>query len=181
MRSSETANLTDVPDAAVRLTAAQKQAGVLRRTTDTLIPILLAAICLPLIGDVFLTITEPRPDALHVTQAVPIKLLAYAPALCIAAAVIVLRRVFAEYEQGRFVSERASSGFSRAGVWAITGLMLKTFIAPILVALIGGAAFSWRFDPFDIGLLVFAGFVLMIGSVLEAAAAALKAENDQIV
>lgn len=170
-----------MPDAATRLAAAQKQAHDLARITQFLIPILLAAICLPLIGDLFLTLTEPRADGLSNGQAAIIKLIGYMPALCIAAAVIGLRGVLAEYAAGRFVSERASNAFNIAGLWTLAGIMLQTLVGPILVALLGGPEFAWRFDPFGIGMLAFAAAMLMIGQALQAAAAALKAENDQIV
>ncbi|MEQ1491624.1 MAG: hypothetical protein ABL932_13855, partial [Terricaulis sp.] len=68
-----------------------------------------------------------------------------------------------------------------AGLLALAAFMLKLLIAPLAISLLGGTAFAWRFDPLDITLMVFASSVMMIGSTLEAAAAALKAENDQIV
>ena len=166
---------------AARLDAAQKQAASLGRITEVLIPLLLAAICLPLIGDLFLTLTEPRSDGLGNGQAALIKLIGYIPALCIAAAVIGLRGVLAEYAGGRFVSERASNAFNKAGLWTLAGIVLQAFVGAILVALLGGPDFAWRFDPFGIGMLAFATSMLMIGQALQAAAAALKAENDQIV
>jgi hypothetical protein len=52
---------------------------------------------------------------------------------------------------------------------------------PLLTAFLGGPAFDWRFDALDIALMAFAALLLMIGTVIQAAAAALKAENDQIV
>ena len=170
-------------DESLRVIAARKQIGQARILSEVLIPLLLAAICLPLIGDVFLTVTEPAPWAaeLGAPLAIVIKLIGYAPALCAASAVVALHRVFVEYQDGRFVSAKASNAFQRAGLLALAAFLLKIFVAPVAIALLGGAAFSWRFDPLDLALMAFSGFVLMIGGVLEAATASLKAENDQIV
>jgi hypothetical protein len=170
-------------NADTRLAKAQSQAAQMRKMTELLIPLLVAAIILPLIGDVFLTITSPGPWAAELSTpvAVLIKLLTYAPALVAAYAVIQLRTVFAEYEAERFLSAKASTAFQNAGTWALGAVSLKMFVAPLAISLLGGAAFNWRFDPLDIALMAFAVFVLMIGGVLEAAAASLKAENDQIV
>lgn len=167
----------------LRLAKARAQAGQMRKMTDVLIPLLVAAIGLPLIGDVYLTLFERAPwaVALGALPAVLIKLISYMPALAAAAAVITLRPVLVEFQEGRFVSATASTAFQRAGWWALAAFGLKLFAAPVLIALLGGEAFNWRFDPLDIALMVFATSVLMIGGVLEAAAAALKADNDQIV
>jgi len=167
----------------LRLAKARAQAGQMRTITDVLMPILLAAIVLPLIGDVYLTATDPAPWAagLSAPVAVLIKLIGYTPALVGAVAVAMLRTVFAEYAEGNFLSAKASAAFQRSGIWALAAFLLKIFAAPFAVSLLGGAAFNWRFDPLDIALMAFATSVLMIGGVLEAAATALKAENDQIV
>jgi hypothetical protein len=166
-----------------RLAKARAQANQVRMLNEILITILLAAILLPLIGEIYLVTFEPAPWAQQIGAplAVATKLISYAPALAAAAAVIALRNVFAEYKEGRFLSPKASSAFQRAGVWALIAFLLKMLIAPLAVSLLGGEAFNWRFDPLDIALMAFAISVFMIGGVLEAAAAALKAENDQIV
>jgi hypothetical protein len=157
--------------------------GLIYVMNEFLIPILVAAIGLPLIGELYLVTFEPAPWAAEVGAplAIAIKLLSYAPAIVAAGAVIMLRPVFVEYHAGRFVSEKASRAFQLAGLFALAAFMLKLLIAPLAISLLGGAAFAWRFDPVDIALMVFAASVMMIGSVLEAAAASLKAENDQIV
>jgi|CXWL01.1.fsa_nt_gi hypothetical protein len=170
-------------DETLLVTTARNQAGQMRSLSEVLIPLLLAAICLPLIGDVYLTATDPAPWAseLGAPLAVVIKLIGYAPALCAAAAVVALRAVFVEYQAGRFLSARASKAFKRAGLFALAAFLLEIFIAPIAISLLGGPAFNWRFDPLDVALMAFSIFVLMIGGVLEAVAASLKAENDEIV
>lgn len=166
-----------------RLDKARAQAGQVQNLTKVLIPLLLAAIVLPLIGELYLVTFEPAPWAaeLGAPLAIAIKLVSYAPALCAAVAVIVLQPVFNAFKQGEFLSTKASAAFQYAGLWALAAFILKIFVAPILIAVLGGAAFDWKFDPLDIGVMAFAISVLMIGGVLEAAAAALKAENDQIV
>ena len=42
------------------------------------------------------------------------------------------------------------------------------------------SGFVWRLEPFDLGLIAFAAFVMVLGRVLEAAAR-IKEENDEIV
>jgi len=166
-----------------RIEKARTQAGQMRTMNDILTPLLVAAIGLPLIGELYLVTFEPAPWAaeLGAPLAILIKFLAYAPAIAAAAAVIMLRPVFVEYQAGRFVSDKASAAFQRAGMWALAAFLLKMFIAPLAISLLGGAAFTWRFDPLDIALMTFAVSVMMIGGVLDAAATALKSENDQIV
>jgi len=166
-----------------RLAKTRAQASSLHALTEFLVPLLVAAIALPLIGELYLVSFEPAPWAaeLGAPRAVAIKLLTYAPAVAGALAVIMLRPIFVEFHAGRFVSPRASAAYQYAGLWALAALLLKTIVTPIGVSLLGGAAFNWRFDPLDIALMAFAAAVMMIGQVLEAAAAALKAENDQIV
>lgn len=166
-----------------RLVKARAQAAQVRTITEILIPMLLAAIGLPLIGELYLVMFEPSSWAaeLGAPPAIAIKFLSYAPAVAGAVAVIALRAVFSEYTQGRFLSAKASAAFQRAGVWALVAFLLKMFVSPVLISLLGAAGFNWRFDPLDIALMTFAVSVMMIGNVLEAAAASLKAENDQIV
>ncbi len=167
----------------LRVEKARTQAGLMRVMNAVLIPILIAAIGLPLIGELYLVTFEPAPWAAELGAAISIviKLLSYAPAIAAVGAVVMLQPVLVEYHEGRFISERASRGFQLAGLLALAAFFLKLLIAPLAISLLGGPAFAWRFDPLDIALMVFASSVLMIGGVLEAAAASLKAENDQIV
>lgn len=171
--------MTDIAQADVqtRLATAMKQAAAMTRTAEVLIPLLAAAIALPLIGNVYLALAEDRGGAIgalaHVLEATP--------AICAAMAVTALCGVIGEYAAGRMLSAKASTGFRRAGYWALAAFLLKVAIVPVALALLSNAAFAWRFDPLNIALMAFAALVLMIGTVLETAAAALKAENDQIV
>lgn len=167
----------------IRIQKARVQAGQMRIMGSILIPMLSAAIGLPLIGEIYLVSFEPAPWAVEVgaLSAILIKLLSYAPAIAAAIAVVMLQPVLVEYHEGRFVSDKASSAFQLAGICALLAFFLKLLVSPLGIALLGGAPFSWRFDPMDLALMVFASSVLMIGGVLDAAVASLKAENDQIV
>ena len=162
---------------------ARALAGAMAVMNALLIPLLVAAVGLPLIGELYLVTFEPAPWAAQLGPylAFMIKLLSYAPAIAAVGAVIMLSPVLVEYHEGRFTSKKASAAFQWAGLLALGAFMLKLLIVPLAIWLLGGAAFAWRFDPLDISLMVFASSVLMVGSVLEAAAASLKAENDQIV
>jgi hypothetical protein len=164
-------------DPQAQLASAAKQARSMQRITEILIPLLVAAIALPLLGSVYLALVEGRGGV----AGAMIHIIAATPAVCAAIAVIGLHGVISEYTAGRMLSASASDGFSKAGVWALAAFLLKLAVVPVLTALLGGAAFTWRFESLDIALMAFASLVLMIGTVIQAAAAALKAENDQIV
>ncbi|MBN8606475.1 MAG: hypothetical protein J0L81_06115 [Caulobacterales bacterium] len=164
-------------DPHAQLESAAKQARSMRRVTEILIPLLVAAIALPLIGGVYLALFEGRGGVVGAL----IHIIAATPAICAAMAVIGLHGVISEYTAGRMLSAAASDGFRRAGVWALAAFLLKLSVVPLLTAFLGGPAFDWRFDALDIALMAFAALLLMIGTVIQAAAAALKAENDQIV
>lgn len=164
-------------DAHARLASATKQAAAMRRTTEVLIPLLVAAIALPLIGSVYLALAEDRGGAIGAL----IHVLNATPAICAAVAVAALCGVIGEYAAGRMLSAKASTGFRRAGYWALGAFLLKIAIVPAAVALLSSEPFAWRFDPLNIALMAFSALVLMIGTVLETAAEALQAENDQIV
>ncbi len=170
-------------DAASRIQKARTQVGQMRVMSAILIPMLIAAIGLPLIGEIYLVTFEPAPWAVEagVPTAILIKVLTYAPAIAAAAAVMMLQPVLVEYHDGRFVSDKTSAAFQLAGLSALAAFFLKLLISPLAISFLGGAAFTWRFDPLDIALMVFAACVMMIGGVLDAAVASLKAENDQIV
>lgn len=166
-----------------RIEKARVQAGKMRVMGAILIPMLSAAIGLPLIGEIYLVSFEPAPWAVEVGvfASILIKVLSYAPAIAAAVAVAMIQPVLVEYHEGRFVSDKASRAFQLAGISALAAFFLKLVIAPIGIALLGGAPFTWRVDTMDLALMVFASSVLMIGGVLDAAVASLKAENDQIV
>lgn len=160
-----------------RLARTTKQASNMVLITSVFIPLLIAAIALPLIGGVYLELFERDGGiagaALRVIDAVP--------AILAAIAVISLHGVLIAYASGGLLSKRASDAFHYAGLWALGAFGVKIVLQPIVTAIISNSPYEWRFDPFDIALMVFAALVLMVGGVLQTAAAALKAENDQIV
>lgn len=104
------------------------------------------------------------------------------PSFILAGALLDLSRVLEEYGKGQFFTLRASAGVRKAGEAAIWALAFKIVISPTLYGWITqeGRGFIWNFEPFDLGLVAFAAFVMVLGRVLEAASA-LKAENDEIV
>lgn len=105
-----------------------------------------------------------------------------APSLLLAMALWDLSRVLDEYSKGQFFTLRASAGVRTAAEWALWALAFKSLITPTVFSWITheGRGFIWHFEPFDLGLVAFAAFVMVLGRVLEAAVR-IKAENDEIV
>jgi hypothetical protein len=165
------------PTPETNLALATSQAVRLQRTTQILIPLLLAAIVLPLIGGVYLELFERNGGAVGAINRIALAI----PAVCAAVAVIALHGVLTEYAAGRILSAKASDGFRRAGYWVLAAFFVKMIGFPLLALLTPDAPIAWQFEPLDIALMAFASLVIMIGTVLEAAAKALKADNDQIV
>jgi hypothetical protein len=116
-----------------------------------------------------------------VLSAVLIKLLSYAPAIARLSLLSCFSPCWSSITKAGSSLTKPAAAFQLAGISALAAFFLKLLVAPIAIALLGGAPFAWRFDPLDIALMVFASSVLMIGGVLDAAVASLKAENDQIV
>lgn len=104
------------------------------------------------------------------------------PSFILAGALLDLSRVLKEYEKGQVFTLRASAGVRKAGEAAIWALAFKIVISPTAYSWITheGRGFIWNMEPFDLGLIAFAGFVMVLGRVLEAAAR-IKAENDEII
>lgn len=104
------------------------------------------------------------------------------PSFLLAGALLDLSKVLDEYGKGQFFTLKASAHVRKAGEGAIWALAFKTLISPTLVSWITheGRGFIWHMEPFDLGLIAFAAFVMVLGRVLEAAAK-IKAENDEIV
>lgn len=164
---------------------AQQLARRMRVMAQIVVPIFSMLIAVTLIGGVYLAIFEPsgegsaQPDwarALVVLiEAVPASLLVWA--------VVGAGSLLTEYEKGRFLSKTASAGLKQVGVWALAALVGNIFVVPLLSRALMGEPWleTLRFRPFDLGVLFFAAFILIVGEVIEAAARALKAENDEIV
>lgn len=105
-----------------------------------------------------------------------------APGFLLAWTLFDLSGVLDEYGKGQFFTLRASAGVRKAGEGAIWALAFKVLISPTVFSWITneGRGFIWHFEHFDLGLIAFAAFVMVLGRVLEAAAR-IKEENEQIV
>lgn len=109
-------------------------------------------------------------------------LISAAPSFLLAGALGELCKVLKEYEHGRFFSLGAALGVRMTGEWALWALGFKILLAPTLLGYVTGEGrgFVLHFETFDLALIAFAAFVMLMGRVLEAAAA-IKAENEEIV
>ena len=127
-------------------------------------------------------LTPDVAGAAALIRAVGVFWLLALPSFILAGALLNLSRVLDEYGKGQFFTLRASAGVRKAGEAAIWALAFKIVISPTLVSWIAqqGRGFIWNMEPFELGLIAFAGFVMVLGRVLEAAAR-IKAENDEIV
>jgi hypothetical protein len=148
------------------------------------IPLLFAAIVLPLIGRVYLAIFEPASaDAQAIWTNAAIHIVEALPALILSLTMFGVSSVLAEYERGRFLSLRASSSLKRVGMGAIVALLLNAVAVPVAVAALRGSSLWGALNPdvFDLCILMFAAGMLTIGGVLEGAARDIQSEHDQIV
>jgi hypothetical protein len=104
------------------------------------------------------------------------------PSFLLVDALLGLSRVLDEFGKGQFFTLRASLGVRKAGESALWALAFKILISPTVFSWITheGRGFVWHMEPFELGLIAFAAFVMVLGRVLEAAAR-IKEENDEIV
>ncbi|WP_395645584.1 DUF2975 domain-containing protein [Terricaulis sp.] len=104
------------------------------------------------------------------------------PNVLLAIALWQLKTVLDEYERANFFTNRASHAVRRAGEWALWAMGYKIVAAGTLYGWImqTSRGIDINYESFDLGLIAFAGFVMLAGRVLEAATA-IKQENDQIV
>ncbi|MBP6011802.1 MAG: DUF2975 domain-containing protein [Alphaproteobacteria bacterium] len=148
------------------------------------IPLLLAAIVLPLIGRVYLAIFEPAvPDPQAIWTNVAVHVVEALPSLILSWTMYGVLRVLVEYGQGRYLSLRASRSLKWVGLGALVALLLNVMVVPITVAALRGSSLWIALNPhvFDLCIMMFAAGMLTIGSLLEAAARDLQSEHDQIV
>jgi hypothetical protein len=146
-------------------------------------PLLLAAIVLPLIGRIYLAVFEaPTGAGVAPWPAVAAIVLEALPPLILAWSMFGLIGALAEYEQGHFASLRASAGLKRAGAGATIALVLQVLV-PVGLAALKGQPLWPALNPnvFDLAVMIFASSMLAVGSVLEAAARELQSETDQII
>jgi hypothetical protein len=128
---------------------------------------------------------EVTPDwrgALAVLRSVATFSVLAIPSFLLVDALLGLSRVLDEFGKGQFFTLRASLGVRKAGESALWALAFKILISPTVFSWITheGRGFIWNMEPFELGLIAFAAFVMVLGRVLEAAAR-IKEENDQIV
>jgi len=160
--------------------SASATAKNMRQLSQAAIPLLIAAIALPLIGQVYLALFEPAPGA-NTGALVATHLIRALPALIFAISLSGIVAVLREYEAGRFLSLTAGAAFKQVSVSAIVALLLQIVAAPVLIGLIEGGGALFQFDLFSLCVLLFLGAMLTVAALLEEAARALKAEHDQIV
>lgn len=170
-------------DAGTRVGQAKASARSLATMGAILTPVLGAAVGLPLIGRLFLGVTEPPDGGAGRAGHIAVLVAEALPGVLLVVAVAALVGVFREYQNGRFLSAAASRSFRRAGTWGLASFLSKILVVPAVSVLAGQRGVETLFDvsSFDTGLLVFAAFVLSAGTVLESAAASIQAENDEII
>jgi hypothetical protein len=126
-----------------------------------------------------------RPDwrgALNLARHIATFAVLAIPSFLLVDALLGLSRVLDEFGKGQFFTLRASLGVRKAGESALWALAFKILISPTVFSWITheGRGIVWHMEPFELGLIAFAAFVMVLGRVLEAAAR-IKEENDQIV
>lgn len=106
------------------------------------------------------------------------------PDFMLAGALFELSKVLEEYGKGQFFTLKASIGVRKAAESALWAMAFKVLISPTLFNWITQwddvRGVVWKLESFDLGLIAFAAFVMVLGRVLEAAAT-IKQENDEIV
>lgn len=130
---------------------------------------------------------EVTPDwrgALTLLHVVGSFLVLAAPSFMLAGALFELSHVLGEYGKGQFFTLKASAGVRKAAESALWAMAFKVVASPTIYNWIAQTddirGVVWRLEPFDLGLIAFAAFVMVLGRVLEAAAR-IKEENDEIV
>lgn len=117
-------------------------------------------------------------------QIVGAQLLLALPSFILAGACFDLSGVLGEYAEGRFFTRRAAAGVRKAGESILYAMLFQCVLSPTLYSIVSeagqGRNFTVKFETFDLGLIAIGFFVMVIGRVLQAAAA-IKAENDEIV
>lgn len=126
--------------------------------------------------------TEPALGPFWIFEVIALQFFLALPLFLFADALGSLRRALDEYAAGRFFSEKAGAAVSRAGQIALVAMVFKVAASPTIHASIEAASLAPRldFDAVDLAVIAFALFVAAVGRVL-VAAAAIKADNDQIV
>ncbi|MBM3750012.1 MAG: hypothetical protein FJW21_02355 [Acidimicrobiia bacterium] len=155
-----------------------------RMFVEFVIPLLVAAIGLPLVGGVYLIATGDidAVGSLSTGSALLLRLAEAVPAVLLALCIVALRKVLLEYERGQFLSVVATTSFERVGAFALVAILAQVVGVPALrAALLGEWRLMLDYTMFDVSLLLFGALLSMVGAVFGRAAVAIKAENDEIV
>ncbi len=119
-----------------------------------------------------------------ITRIVGAHFLLALPSFLLAGACFDLSGVLGEYAEGRFFTPRAAAGVRKAGEGILYAMLFQCVLSPTLYSIVStsgeGRAFTVKLETFDLGLIALGFFVMVMGRVLQAAAA-IKAENDEIV
>lgn len=97
-------------------------------------------------------------------------------------AALRLRMALDHYTDGFFFAAKPARHLARAGVDVVMAVVAQALIVPLVHVWTRGehGDFALNVEPEMVGVLAFALGVMVVGRILEAAAA-IKAENDQIV
>lgn len=124
---------------------------------------------------------EPMLGAFWVFGAIAPQFLLALPSLLLIGALEKLRDALKEYEDGRAFSVASAHAVRLSGQYAALALAAKVAVAPTVKSIFEQRySFEFNYETTDLAWFAFALFVFALGRVLEAAAA-IKAENDQIV
>jgi hypothetical protein len=126
--------------------------------------------------------TQPGPaGSLAVVRVVLSQFVETTPNLILVWALGELRVVLNEYAAGRFFTTRAAVGVRKTGEAVLWAVGIQAVLAPTLLFYLGAESeLGMRFTTFSLALAAIGLFVMLMGRVLEAAAA-IKADSDQIV
>lgn len=171
------------PDTAAPLQQAEQQA----RSAHVLVSIAVVVLSLTAAVDVVVPVFRAlRGGEIETFSAgvnlIGVQLIAATPLLFFAVALAHLNQALDAYRQGQFFSLRSAGALREAGAWSVSALIMKIAGAPTLIQWIGRreSGLTFDLDQYDFGVLGLALALVLIGRVMEAAAA-IKADSDQIV
>ena len=125
---------------------------------------------------------EPALGPFWIIEVIARHLVLAIPLFLFADALAALRKALDEYAAGRFFSETAGRAVKRAGEIGLVAMVFKIVASPTIFGWIEnrGGPLKFDFAIYDLGVIAFVLFIGAVGRVL-VAAAAIKAENDQII
>ena len=173
-------------DAIAPLERAQKLA---RFASGLALVALIAILVLTIVRDIALPMllnlremAQPgSAGAVTVVRVVLTQFVETAPNLILVWSLEQLRLVLNEYAVGRFFTSRAAISVRKTGEGVLWAVGVQAVLAPTLLFYLGAEdELGMRFTTFSLALAAIGLFVMLMGRVLEAAAA-IKADSDQIV